>query len=129
MAEYQQEILIGWRYKAEKRTNGAKDSFRGKRYTGSLVLPQNEEVLNRKSTAHRIADEYGIGHASVERAEHFVDSLDSAEEEIPGITQEILSGRIRPTERCYRIWQKIRRRTAIFDFDNKKVVAVIIKWY
>ena len=44
-----------------------------------------------------------MGHASVERAKHFVDGLDSAEEEIPGITQEILSGRIRPTERCYRI--------------------------
>lgn len=99
LTEYQRENLIGRRYKAEKRTNGAKDSFRGNQYTRDLVLPQNEEVPNRKSTAKRIADEYGIGHASVERAEHFVDGLDAAEEEIPGITQEVLSGKIKPSKK------------------------------
>ena len=32
--------------KTEKRTNGASDSFRGNRYTGSLVLVQNGQVLS-----------------------------------------------------------------------------------
>ena len=42
--------------KAEKSANGASDSFRGNRYTGSLVLPQNEDVL---TTAEKIGKELG----------------------------------------------------------------------
>ena len=64
LPRYQQETLIGRRYKAEKRTNGAKDSFRGNQYTRDLVFPQNEEVPNCKSTAKRIADVYCIGWRS-----------------------------------------------------------------
>ena len=97
--DYQWESLLGRRYKSEKATHGAKDGFRGNQYTPDLVIPQNEELPNHKSTAKKIADEYGVSHATVERAENFVDGLDAAEEEIPGITQEILSGRIKPTKK------------------------------
>ena len=96
LTEYQREVLVGRRYKAEKRKNGASDSFRGNRYTGSLVPAQNGQVL---TTAEKIGKELGIGRNTVRRAESFVDGLNAAEEEIPGITQEVLSGKIKPSKK------------------------------
>ncbi|MCR5636238.1 MAG: hypothetical protein K6F76_03540 [Clostridiales bacterium] len=99
LTEYQRRALIGRRYKAEKRTNGSKDSFRGNQYTGSLVLAKNLPVPENLSTAERIGKEYGISHASVKNAESLVDGLDAAEEELPGITKDILSGMIKPSQK------------------------------
>lgn len=42
--------------KSEKRTNGASDSFRDNRYTESLVLAQNGQVL---TTAEKNGNEPG----------------------------------------------------------------------
>ena len=44
----QKRYLVGKQYKAEKASHGAEDGFRGNRFTGSLVSPQNEDLLESK---------------------------------------------------------------------------------
>ena len=82
---------------AEKDAHGAGEGFRGNQYT-DLVSPQNEDLPKiRDKTAHRIASEMGVGHSTIERAEKYVNALDVAEEDFPGITKDIQSGKIRAT--------------------------------
>ena len=93
----QKTILMGRRYQAEKDAHGAGEGFRGNQYT-DLVSPQNEDLPKiRDKTAHRIASEMGVGHSTIERAEKYVNALDVAEEDFPGITKDIQSGKIRAT--------------------------------
>lgn len=92
----QKIALMGRRYKAEKDAHGASEGFRGNQYT-DLVSPQNEDLPKNK-TAYRIANEMGVGHATIERAEKFVEGMDAAEAVLPGISQEIMSGKIKPTQ-------------------------------
>ena len=93
----QKTILMGRRYQAEKDAHGAGEGFRGNQYT-DLVSPQNEDLPKiRDKTAHRIASEMGVGHSTIERAEKYVNALDAAEEDFPGITKDIQSGKIRAT--------------------------------
>lgn len=95
----QRTALIGRRYAAEKRTHGAADGFRGNQHTGG-ISPNDEYTPQSKTenkTAYRIAREMGITHATVERAEKFVQGMDAAEEVLPGIAKEIFNGQIRPT--------------------------------
>lgn len=95
LTDYQWESLLGRRYKSEKASHGAKDGFRGNQFT-DLVSAQNEHL---PKTAERVGKEFGVGQATVRRAKDFVDGLDAAEEEIPGITQEVLSGKIKPSKK------------------------------
>ncbi len=91
----QRTALLGKRYAAEKKSHGASDGFRGNQYTKG-VGPHDEDLPSEK-TSSRIAKEMGVSHATVERAEKFVQGMDAAEEVLPGITREIISGQIRPT--------------------------------
>lgn len=98
LTDVQRTILIGRRYDAEKKAHGASDGFRGNIHT-KLVSPQNEDLLESiEKTSERIASELGISKSSVERAGAFVKGLDAAEDVLPGITQEIVSGAIKPTK-------------------------------
>lgn len=91
----QKTALLGKRYAAEKKCHGASDGFRGNQYTKE-VGPHDEDLPKQK-TASRIAKEMGVTHATVERAEKFVQGMDAAEEVLPGISREIISGEINPT--------------------------------
>ncbi len=92
----QKKVLIGEQYKAEKQShNGAPSGNQN----ASKQCPQNEDIELTQRTAERIAKEYGVGHATVERAGRYVDGIDLAEKTVPGIRQEILSGKIRPTDK------------------------------
>lgn len=90
--------LVGKRYQAEKQSKGASDGFRGNQYV-DLVIPQNEELPNSTITGERIAKEYGISHATVERAEQYAKGVDAAETACPGVKQELLSGAFKPTRK------------------------------
>lgn len=90
--------LVGKRYQAEKQSKGASDGFRGNQYV-DLVVPQNEELPNSTITGRRIAKEYGIGHATVERDEQYAKGVDAAEAACPGVKQELLSGSFKPTKK------------------------------
>lgn len=95
----QKIALMGRRYKAEKDAHGASDGFRGNRYTSDLVSPKNLDLLKKQEkTAHRIANEMGVTHTTVENAEKFIDGMNAAEEVLPGISHEILSGKIKPAQ-------------------------------
>ena len=57
-------------------------------------------MISKEKTCERIANENGVSSASVIRAEHFAMGVDAAEEAVPGIKQEILTGSIKPTEKA-----------------------------
>ena len=89
------KYLMGQQYKAEKTAYGgdrksdtAKSSY------------QNDNLISKEKTCERIANENGVSSASVIRAEHFAMGVDAAEEAVPGIKQEILTGSIKPTEKA-----------------------------
>lgn len=91
----QKKYLIGQRYEAEKQA----DTFHGNQHTLSgenggdkLCHHQNEK------TRKRIADEVGMSQGYVQNASSFAKGVDAAEEAIPGIKQENLTGAIKPPE-------------------------------
>ena len=95
LTSQQFKYLMGQQYKAEKTAYGgdrksdtAKSSY------------QNDNLISKEKTCERIANENGVSSASVIRAEHFAMGVDAAEEAVPGIKQEILTGSIKPTEKA-----------------------------
>ena len=92
------KYLIGQQYEAEKRT----EQFHGNQHT--LVCEsgriQNESDHRPERTRYRIARENKTSASFVQRAGHFAQGVDAAEEVAPGIKQEILSGSIKPTEKA-----------------------------
>lgn len=94
----QRKYLIGKQYEAEKASHGAKDGFRGNQYQG-LVSSQNGNLPNHSKTCERIAIENGISKNTVLRDESFSKAVDIADEIEPGIRDEILAGKIKPTEK------------------------------
>ena len=97
LSAVQKCALIGRRYESEKKAHGASDGYRGNQHE---LSPQNEDLAGgHKKTAQRLAEEHGISRASVERSGEFVRGLDAAEEVLPGIEREILSGTIKPAKK------------------------------
>lgn len=94
----QKRYLVGKQYKAEKASHGAEGGFRGNQYTEVLVSPQNEDLPKLEKTSERIAKENGTSKSYVERAEKYADGVDAADEVLPGIRKELLSGTIHPTQ-------------------------------
>ena len=93
----QKKYLIGQRYEAEKMAHGATDGFRGNQHI-QVVTGQNDPLPDSHATRSRIAQESGTSDSYVKRAEQFAKGVDAAEEAIPGIKQEILTGAIKPPE-------------------------------
>ncbi len=93
----QKKYLIGQRYDAEKKANGASDGFRGNQYK-SPVPDQFGQVPESKTTRQQIAEETHTSEGYVQRAEYFAKGVDAAEEVLPGIKEELLSGAIKPKE-------------------------------
>ena len=93
----QRKYLAGKQYEAEKTSHGGKrDNTRDEngRFTASL---QNEDLRTTERIGTKIAEELNTSRSFVERAEKFAKGVDAAEEILPGIKQEILSGSIKPT--------------------------------
>ncbi len=93
----QKKYLIGERYDAEKKSKGASDGFRGNQYT-DLVKDQFDPLPDTHVTRQRIADETGTSQGYVQRAEYYAKGVDAAEEVLPGIKEDILSGTIKPRD-------------------------------
>lgn len=89
----QKKYLIGKQYEAEKaargRENGAKRDKLGRFHQCCQIGDTGEN--NRKSC--EIATENGISPRSVLRAEKFAKGIDVADKVLPGIRQEVLSGK------------------------------------
>ena len=91
--------LIGKRYDAEKILRHINKEFRGNQHT-KVVTDQNDQLptSEKKSstvTRDRIARETGTSSGYVQRADEFAKGVDAAEEAVPGIKKEILSGKIK----------------------------------
>ena len=93
----QKKYLIGQRYEAEKKAHGANDGFRGNQHSG-VVSDQNGHLPDAKKTRRQIAEDTHTSEGYVQRANYYAKGVDAAEEALPGIKQEILTGAIKPTE-------------------------------
>lgn len=89
ITDEQKTILIGEAYKAQKMTAG------GDRRSNGFSSDQNDHLKKYNNTSQKIADDFGVGEATVRRAEQFVDSLNEAEKFSPGIKDAVLSGTLK----------------------------------
>ena len=91
----QKKYLIGQRYEAEKQA----DAFHGNQHTLSDESGGDKVCHHQKAkTRRRIAEEIGMSQGYVQNASWYAQGVDAAEEALPGIKQEILTGAIKPTE-------------------------------
>ena len=93
----QKKYLIGQRYDAEKMAQG------GDRKSGDAISRGQIDLLisqgsTNNATRKKIAAESGTSDSYVKRADRFAKGVDAAEEVLPGLKQEILTGAIKPTE-------------------------------
>ena len=84
----QKKYLIGQRYEAEKMAHG------GER----VATVQNEPLPSSHKTRAQIANDTSTSESYVMWAGWYAQGVDAAEEALPGIKQEILTGAIKPTE-------------------------------
>ena len=92
----QKKYLIGQRYEAEKQA----DAFHGNQHTSSDESGADKKCPHQNSrhvTQSRIAKETNTSASYVREAGTFAKGVDAAEEALPGIKQEILTGTIKPT--------------------------------
>lgn len=95
VTDEQKTVLIGEAYKAQKMSNGGE---RGtcRDQTGKFAAsPHFDDLRQTNRTAGKIAKQFNVGKATVERAEYFVDGLNAAEEVSPGFKNAILSGEVK----------------------------------
>ena len=92
------KYLIGQQYEAEKCIGYS----RGNQYTLAHQSGTGQNVQCQKGewTAKKIARENNMTEKTVRRAGQFSKGVDAAEEAVPGIKQEILTGSIKPTEKA-----------------------------
>ncbi|OUQ32687.1 hypothetical protein B5E67_15210 [Faecalibacterium sp. An122] len=98
LTQEQYKYLIGERYEAEKRM----ESFYGNRFTlaDKSSRIHFESGYSGERTREKIARENNVSVSYVQRAGRFAQGIDAAEEAVPGIKQEILTGSIKPTEKA-----------------------------
>ncbi len=92
----QKKYLIGQRYEAEKQAV----AFHGNQHTLSDESGADKKCPHQNSrhvTQSRIAKETNTSASYVREAGTFAKGVDAAEEALPGIKQEILTGTIKPT--------------------------------
>lgn len=89
------KYLIGKQYEAEKLTVGGQIGNQNR----AIRSTQNGNFENLK-TCERIAQENNVGKNTVVRAEQFAKGVDAAEEVVPGARKEILSGRVKATDKA-----------------------------
>lgn len=92
ISSMQKTILIGRRYNVEKLAYG---DFKR---CNTSPRHQNDALEDHHKTANKIAKEMGVSRPTVERSGNFVEGMDAAEEVLPGISKEIISGKIKPNK-------------------------------
>ena len=92
----QKKYLIGERYEAEK----SMETFNGNQHTFSdeSGLDQFGPDHNAHGTRSKIAKETGTSEGYVQRAAQYAKGVDAAEEVLPGIKDDLLSGKYKPKE-------------------------------
>lgn len=94
----QRRYLFGKQYEAEKNARGFSEKAQCRGEGGKFHRRcQNDTTGSPERTRERIARENGISDTFVVRAEKYAKGIDAAEEVMPGMRNEILSGAIKPT--------------------------------
>ena len=89
LTDEQRTVLMGKLYEARKKTHGASDGFRGNRF----VSAQDGHLVKASTkTAEILAEELGVGHNTVKRAEKFANGIDTLTEVSPEAAQKVLGG-------------------------------------
>lgn len=88
----QKKYLIGQRYEAEKMALGG-----DRKSEDAKSMGQNSPLISQHITRANIAKETNTTESFVKYAGQYAKGVDAAEEAVPGIKREILSGSIRPT--------------------------------
>ena len=92
----QKKYLIGQRYDAEKHlTFDLGNQYTLPRESG---VGQNDPPQNTHGTRSRIAKETGTSESYVKRADQYAKGVNAAEEVLPGIKNDLLSGKYKPRE-------------------------------
>lgn len=91
----QKKYLIGKQFESEKLRQGTNNQY----VQAKSEKCQSGTFQNSMDTAERIAKENGIGRRSVFRFEEFAKAVDIADEIDPGIRSEILTGKIKATDK------------------------------
>lgn len=87
------KYLIGMRYDAEKCAHGSQKRFHGEENSPSDTKYHLEDSNGK--TRKKLSKEYGVSEAYVQKANQFAKGVDAAEEAVPGIKKEILTGKIK----------------------------------
>ena len=88
------KYLVGQRYEAEKQSHGG--DRKSSRKSTDKICP----LISSHQTRATIAREANVSEGFVQNAASYAKGVDAAEEAVPGIKQEILSGSIKPTEKA-----------------------------
>lgn len=95
LTEEQKKYLLGKQYKAEKETHGG-ERGNERNPNGKFTASGHFDHLRQKeNTRQRLAKENNVSESYVRRAEYFADGVDAADEAVPGIRKEILSGKLK----------------------------------
>ena len=94
------KYLIGKRYEAEKQIS----QNRGNQYTSTKkdATDQNDPCQNKSGshiTRQRIAKETGTSEGYVQRAEKYMNGVETADDAAPDAREEILNGKIKAADR------------------------------
>lgn len=92
LTDEQKTALIGEAYKARKMSVGGD---RGNQYKKVASRQSDDLKVKPAKTKDKIAKDFGVGSKTVERAEHFLDGLNAADEVSPGFKTAILSGEVK----------------------------------
>ena len=93
ITEAQRQYLIGQRYDAEKKLHGG-----DRRSIDQISTVQIGPLKNAHVTRQKIAEETNTNESYVKNCDRFRRGLDEADAILPGIRQEVLSGKINPTK-------------------------------
>ena len=98
----QKKYLIGKQYEAEKHVRGDVSKEQKRDLNGRFHrIAQNDQYGDQssESTRERVARENKVGSTYVQRAERYAKGIDAADQALPGIRQEILSGTLKAPEK------------------------------
>lgn len=89
----QKKYLIGARYDAEKMAHGGDRKSEQAKSSG-----QNGHLIEGQKKRKQIAEETHTSEGYVQRAEYYAKGVNVAEEVLPGIKNDLLSGKYKPKE-------------------------------
>ncbi|MDD4291090.1 MAG: hypothetical protein PHX51_02470 [Clostridia bacterium] len=97
ITEETRKFLIGMQYESEKTANQNKNPFGINQFyskEGEDYIPDEEiEVPTKTKTAHKIADENNVTHATVQKYAIYTRALETIGQKLPEMVTKILSGR------------------------------------